>query len=138
MIWIIRLILIAIIAILNWLRGWGKAPFLKRPECMILMSVIMGLYWAIYLHIWWLFPLVGGPMYGCLSLGDKNRGVWCSLVALGTSFFLLLTGNLAWYWFGLYCGGNYLIGWYTNNKLMLPQLWEDLVTGIGFGLLLLI
>ena len=127
MIWI-KIAIILAMAGLNWARGYHW-----RPPCMIAMTVLMGAYFAILLHAWWLFPLVGLPMYGCLSLHDHNRGTWCSLVALGASFALLVTGHLAWYWFGFYCGFNFLLGWVTNNELKLSQLWEDLITGAGFG-----
>ena len=131
MIWLIRFLLIGIIAYLNYLRGYHY-----RIPCMIAISVIMGLWFAITLH-WWLFPLVGLPMYGCLSLHDQNRGAWCSLVALGASFALLVTGHLAWYWFIVYCATNYGLGWLCVNKLKLNQFWTDLITGAGFGLLIL-
>ena len=136
MIWFIRFILIALIAYLNYLRGYHY-----RIPSMIAMTMLTGLYFAIYYHTWWLFAAVGLPMYGCLSLHDGNRGAWCSLVALGASFALLLTGHLAWYWFIAYCGGNYLIGWIMNNPKIMGkysiQLYIDLVTGIGFGLIVL-
>ena len=131
MIWLIRILFIAVIALLNYLRGYHY-----RIPCMSAMTIIMGLWFAITLHHWWLFPLVGLPMYGCLSLHDQNRGVWCSLVALGTSLGLVLTGFLVWYLWLTYIITNYLIGWLTNNKLKLPQLWEDIVTGVGFASLI--
>ena len=130
MIWLIRIAILVILAYLNYLRGYHY-----RMPCMIAMSMLMGLYWAIYLHIWWLFPLVGLPMFGCLTLHDHNRGVWCSLVALGASFGLLVTGHLHWYWFIVYCAGNFGLGYLMVNKLKATQLWADLVTGAGFGIL---
>lgn len=130
MIWIIRFLIIGALAYLNYLRGYHY-----RIPCMTAMSILMGLYWAFYLHTWWIFPLVGLPMYACLSLHDHNRGVWCSVVALGASFGLLITGHLAWYWFILYCTTNFGLGYLCVNKFKLSQFWTDLITGAGFGLL---
>ena len=133
MIWI-KILIVLLMAVLNYTRGkhW-------RPISMLAMTFIMGSYFAILYHTWWLFIVVGGPMYGCLTLPDGNRGVWCSLVALGASIALLLTGHLAWYWFIVYCGGNFLLGWIANK----PKIWGkwsnqftvDMITGAGFGAL---
>lgn len=127
---IIKIIVVLLMAILNFTRGYHW-----RPISMLAMTFIMGAYFSFLYNTWWLFPAVGLPMYGCLSLSNHNRGVWCSLVALGASFALLITGHLFWLWFILYCAGNYLLGWLVNNKLKLPQLPNDLITGAGFGIL---
>lgn len=118
------------LASLNFLRGYHW-----RPLGIALMSISMGLWVAIALKTWWLLFACGVPMGVCLGLGDHNRGVWCSLVALGASFALLITGHLFWLWFVLYCGGNYLLGWVCCNKLKLPQPIIDPITGAGFGVI---
>jgi hypothetical protein len=129
----IKLTFILVMAILNFLRGWGKMPFLRRPQCIALMVLIMGLWGIFITHIWWMIFAIAIPMGITLGISDKNRGVWCSLVALGASFALLMTGHLAWYWFALYCGGNFILGWIGVNKLKLNQVIIDPLTGGGFG-----
>ena len=126
MIW--KILITLLISGLNFTRGYHW-----RPLSIAFMSIIMGLYFAITIKIWWLLFAVGVPMGICLGLHDHNRGVWCSIVALGASITLLLTGNLAWYWFAIYCAGNFGLGWLMVNKLKAKQLLTDLVTGVGFG-----
>jgi hypothetical protein len=102
-----------------------------------MMTLAMASYWAWYAHAWWMLLGVGIPMGICLGLKDHNRGVWCSLVALGASICPLVFGYITLPWFVIYCGGNYLLGWITNNKMKLVQKKEDWVTGVGFGLITL-
>ena len=125
---IVKIIILFLMAILNFLRGYHY-----RPICMLAMSFLMGLYFAFLFHTWWLFVAIGLPFYGCLSLSDSNRGTWCSIDALGVSFALLVTGHLFWLWFALYCASNYLIGWIGNNKLKLPQVIIDPLTGASLA-----
>jgi len=127
MIWIIRILILLIMATLNWTRGYHW-----RPISMLAMTFIMGIYFALLLHTWWLFVVVGAPMYACLSLHDGNRGVWCSLVSLGASVFLLFFGYLSLFWFIIYCGVNFILGWQLN-KQKVQQSIIDPITGAGFG-----
>lgn len=132
MIWL-KIGLIIWLAVWNALRGYHY-----RPLGIAVMSISLGLALAFFTHIWWILFASGIPVGVCLGISDKNRGVWCSLVALGASFAILLTGNLAWYWFIAYCGGNYLLGWIGNNKLKLKQIPLDFITGAGFGVVVLL
>jgi hypothetical protein len=125
-----NLLLIAVFAVLNWTRGYHW-----RPLSIALMSILMGFYWASRLGIWWMLFAVGIPMGVALGLHDQNRGVWCSLVAVGASVVLLVTGHLPWYWFAAYCALNYALGAIlVKNKA--KQKVIDPVTGAGFGLLI--
>ena len=129
----LKLILLILLPILNALRGYGKIPFLRRPQCIAIMSVSMGLYLAWVCKVWWLFFLCGGLMAGLLSTGDSNRPLWCFLVALGASLGLVLTHHLAWWLFVPYLGLNAFLGWLANNRLKLKQIPNDLVTGAGIA-----
>lgn len=132
MIWI-KIVLLLWLAGLNWARGYHW-----RPLGIALITLTLGTYFAIDLKLWGLLIAIGIPTGICLGLHDHNRGVWCSIVALGASFALLITGHLHWYWFVAYCGGNYLLGWICNNELKLVQKVIDPITGIGFGSLILL
>ena len=132
MIWI-NIALLFWIAFLNWARGYHW-----RPLGIALITFTFASYFAITLHLWWLFLAIGIPTGVCLGLHDHNRGVWCSLVALGISFALLVSGHLAWYWFIAYCGGNFLLGWIINNPKIVgeklsQQKYIDPITGMGFA-----
>ena len=129
----LKLLILLLSSVLNFLRGYHW-----RPLCIALMAIMFGAYFAIHLHIWWLLFAVGIPLGICLGLHDGNRGAWCSIDALGVSFALLVTGHLFWLWFVLYCGGNYLVGWIGNNKLKLPQVIIDPLTGLALAVIVLL
>lgn len=127
MIWI-KLAILLLCAYLNWQGGYNTL-WCRR----FLMPFILAVSCGFFSQWWWAIPAIFIPMAITLSLHNQNRGVWCSIVALSASFALLVTGHLAWYWFIVYCGGNFLIGWVGNNKLKLPQVIIDPLTGGAIG-----
>ena len=105
---LIKLLLVILFAVLNFLRGYHW-----RPLCIALMVLTMGLYGAFITHLWYMLFFIAIPMGICLGLQDQNRGIWCSLVALGASVALLSFGYLAWYWWVVYCALNFALGYFT-------------------------
>lgn len=125
---ILKLVILSSSAALNALGGYHWL-WCRR---FVMPAIIAG-FIAWHLHIWWIFFAMYLPFCVCLSLHDHNRGAWCSIDAAGASFALLATGHLHWYWFVLYCGGAYFVGWLVNNKLKLNQIPNDCATGAWLG-----
>jgi hypothetical protein len=101
------------------------------------MPTLIAGFCAFKIGIWWMFFPIFIPFVICLSLHDHNRGVWCSLDALGVSFALLITGHLHWYLWLAYCALNYGVG-AILNKNEAGQLIEDTLEGAGLASIVLL
>ncbi len=128
---ILKLLLIPLCSFLNWAGGYHWL-WCRR----FVMSFVIAFYCALRIKVWWIFFPIMVPFAVCLSLHDQNRGVWCSLDALGASFALLAMGYIHWYFWATYCALNYGIG-AIFNKNKAGQLIEDMAEGAGLGSLVL-
>lgn len=129
---IFKIIFVLLISILNLLRGWGKVPFLRRPQCIALMSILTGSFLAHLCHNFWLLFLCGVPMGICLGLHNQNRGVYALSISAASTIALLFTGHLVWYLFLVYIAVNYLVSYFLE-KYHAHILIIDPLSGICLG-----